>query len=147
VCVFFFSITPAYKRVTPNSSIHRGDPKSVSVLLNSTCIWTRFREEFQSRKPWGSHKSSIFWDTTPYTPLKGNRRCGGTYRLHLQSRKRQARNQCEAAGKQAASSPLFTLRPWRWRPPCSSQTSLDFQRTKRRYILEDVTLQDQSRLN
>jgi hypothetical protein len=29
-------------------------------------------------------KSSIFWDITPCTPLKVNRRFGGTYRLHLQ---------------------------------------------------------------
>jgi hypothetical protein len=29
-------------------------------------------------------KSSIFWDIKPCSPLKVNRRFGGTYRLHLQ---------------------------------------------------------------
>jgi hypothetical protein len=29
-------------------------------------------------------KSTIFWDITPCSPLKVNRRFGGTYRLHLQ---------------------------------------------------------------
>jgi hypothetical protein len=32
-------------------------------------------------------KSNIFWDITPCSPLKINRRFGGTYRLHLQGRK------------------------------------------------------------
>jgi hypothetical protein len=31
--------------------------------------------------------SSIFWDITPCSPWKVNRRFGGTYRLHLQSRR------------------------------------------------------------
>jgi hypothetical protein len=31
-------------------------------------------------------KSTIFRDTTPYSPLKVNRRFGGTYRLHFQGR-------------------------------------------------------------
>jgi hypothetical protein len=33
-------------------------------------------------------KSTIFWDITPNSPLKFNRRFGGTYRLHLQDRKK-----------------------------------------------------------
>jgi hypothetical protein len=32
-------------------------------------------------------KSTIFWDITPCSPLKVNRRFGGTHRLHLQSRR------------------------------------------------------------
>jgi hypothetical protein len=32
-------------------------------------------------------KSTIFWGITPCSPLKVNRRFGGTYRLHLQSRR------------------------------------------------------------
>jgi hypothetical protein len=31
-------------------------------------------------------KSSIFWDITSCSPVKVNRRFGGTYRLHLQGR-------------------------------------------------------------
>jgi hypothetical protein len=38
--------------------------------------------------------SSIFWDITSHSPLKVNRRFGGTWRLHLQGRRiSQARNQ------------------------------------------------------
>jgi hypothetical protein len=32
-------------------------------------------------------KSSVFLDITPCSPLKVNRRFGGTYRLHLRSRR------------------------------------------------------------
>jgi hypothetical protein len=39
-------------------------------------------------------KSTVFWDITPCSPLKVNRRFGRTYRLHLQCRSR-ARNQRE----------------------------------------------------
>jgi hypothetical protein len=38
-------------------------------------------------------KSSIFWDITPCSPLKTNRRFRGTCRLHLQGRISRARNQ------------------------------------------------------
>jgi hypothetical protein len=42
-----------------------------------------------------SVKSSIFWDTTPCSPLKFNQRFGGTCRLDLQERRiNRTRNQC-----------------------------------------------------
>jgi hypothetical protein len=42
-------------------------------------------------------KSSIFWNITPYSPLKVNRNFGGTYLLHLQGRRKcRARNQRES---------------------------------------------------
>jgi hypothetical protein len=41
-------------------------------------------------------KSSILWDIMPCSPLKVNRRFGGTGHLHLQGRRvSRARNQCE----------------------------------------------------
>jgi hypothetical protein len=44
----------------------------------------------------GEVKASIFWDITPCSPLKVNRRFGRTCHLHLQGRRiRQARNQRE----------------------------------------------------
>jgi hypothetical protein len=54
---------------------------------------------------WGSSsrvmKSSIFWYITPCSPLKVNRRFGGTCRLHLHGPKiSQARNKCEEGRKQ-----------------------------------------------
>jgi hypothetical protein len=42
-------------------------------------------------------KSSIFWKITPCSPLKVNRRFGGTRRLYLQGRRiSRARNQSES---------------------------------------------------
>jgi hypothetical protein len=47
-------------------------------------------------------KSSIFWDITPCSPLKVNRRFGGIYCLHLQGLKiSQIKHQCEAGCKQS----------------------------------------------
>jgi hypothetical protein len=52
-------------------------------------------------------KSSNFWDVTPYSPLKVNRRFGGTCRLNLQGRRvKQTRNQREAGRKQVL---IFSL--------------------------------------
>jgi hypothetical protein len=75
-------------------------------------------------------ESIIFWDITPWTPLKVNRRFGGTYRLHLQSRKiSRARNQ------RSVYFPTLKMEAI-----CLSETSVDFQRTARRYIPEVCTL-------
>jgi hypothetical protein len=60
-------------------------------------------------------------DTTRCSPLKANRRCSAWYLL---SRWYLAR---------------LILRPWRI-AICSSETSVGFQRTTRRYIAEDTTL-------
>jgi hypothetical protein len=64
-------------------------------------------------------KSNIFWDITPCSPLKVNRRFGGTYRLHLQGRRKAEQ---ETSVKAEA-------------------TSVDFQWTTRRYIPEESTPQ------
>jgi hypothetical protein len=65
-------------------------------------------------------------DMTPCSPLKVNRRFGGTRRLHLEGlRTSRARNQ----------------REHRWQSLeaiCSSETSVDFQRTTRCHIIAIV---------
>jgi hypothetical protein len=71
-------------------------------------------------------KSATFWDITPCSPLKANRRFGGTYRLHPQGRKvSRARNQ------QLCLPPAFTLVSCSVYSPtlkmeaiCSSETSV-----------------------
>jgi hypothetical protein len=69
-------------------------------------------------------KCSIFWNISPCSPQKLNRRLGGTCRLHLQARKRrQARNQRESSSKQI--------------PPKHRLTS---KRTTGCYIPDDRTL-------
>jgi hypothetical protein len=54
-----------------------------------------------------------FWDITPCSPLKDNRSFVGTYRLHLQTLRMEA--------------------------ICSSEISVHFQWTTRRYIPKDTT--------
>jgi hypothetical protein len=73
-------------------------------------------------------KSSVFWDITPFSPLKVNRRSGGTCRLHSQGRRIMI--SCSAY----SSTPRIEAKS-------SSETSVDFQRTTRRYIPEDSALQ------
>jgi hypothetical protein len=52
--------------------------------------------------------STIFWDITPCSPLKFNRRFGETYRLHLQCRKMsRARNQRESRWQAENSAGFF----------------------------------------
>jgi hypothetical protein len=82
-------------------------------------------------------KTSFLWNITPCSPLKVNRRFGGTYRLHLQSRRiSQARNQL-GAGSIAF---LFGLFFYPEDGDMFSETSVHFQETTRRYIPEETTL-------
>jgi hypothetical protein len=75
--------------------------------------------------------TSTFEDISPFGPPKDKRRFGGTYNHRLQGRRiSQARNQREAGSKQTT---------------CSSKTSVDIQRTTRRYNREDITLGNQKR--
>jgi hypothetical protein len=105
------------------------------------------------------------WDITSCSPLKVNRRFGGTYRLHLQSRRiSRARDQRESrwqAQEQSASRnfglclpPAFTLvscsaysSTLKLEAIYSSESSVDFQRTTRRYMPADGTLPNQRREN
>jgi hypothetical protein len=74
----------------------------------------------------------IFWDIPPCSHLKVNRRFGGTCWLHLPGRRiSQARNQREA-GSMNSSLKMEAI--------YSSATSVQIQRTTRRYIPEDRTL-------
>jgi hypothetical protein len=55
-------------------------------------------------------KSTIVWDVTPCSPLKANRRFGGTYSLHLQGRRiNRARNQRESMWQAELCWQLTTL--------------------------------------
>jgi hypothetical protein len=55
-------------------------------------------------------KSSVFFDTSPYSPVKANRRFGGPHRFHLQSQKvSHARNRHEAGRKQTYASFIWDL--------------------------------------
>jgi hypothetical protein len=77
-------------------------------------------------------KSIIFWDITPCSQLKVNRRFGGTSELAA----------CFHAGFLIGL--LLTLK---MEATCSSETSVDFQRTIRRYIPEDGALHNRRREN
>jgi hypothetical protein len=69
-------------------------------------------------------KSSVFWDVKGCSPVEIHQRFGGTYCLHLQCRRiSQTRNQ------QRSGVTMEAVR--------SSQTSVDFYQTTRRYTPED----------
>jgi hypothetical protein len=79
-------------------------------------------------------KSFISWDIKPCSSLKLSRRFGGTCRLHLQGRRiSQARNQHKAGGFLLVYSSTLKRKA-----TCSSETSVDFQRTTQHYIPEDI---------
>jgi hypothetical protein len=80
-------------------------------------------------------KSAIFWDITPCSPLKVNRRFRGTCRLHLQGRNRAVLAICFHAG--------FLLGLF-FGSEDKSDTFLrnfEFERSTRRYIPAYSTLQ------
>jgi hypothetical protein len=105
-------------------------------------------------------KSSIFWDITPCSLSKVNRRSGGTNRPHLPGRRIiWGRNQCESRW-QAEPEPepelcmpsasmlvscLAYFTTLRVEAICSSETSVEFLMTTLRYIPEDSTLYATSR--
>jgi hypothetical protein len=89
-------------------------------------------------------KSSLFCDIQPSSLLKVNGSFGGTYRLHFQIRNiGQARNQLEASKRFCffMISLLDYSSPPKIEVTCSSETSVEFQQSLRRYIQETGTLQ------
>jgi hypothetical protein len=62
-------------------------------------------------------KRAIFWDITPCSPLRVNRRFGGTCRLHFQGRKMsctrdQRESSCHLLSRWSLAQLIFI--PWRW---------------------------------
>jgi hypothetical protein len=90
-------------------------------------------------------KSSIFRDITPCSPLKVNRCFGVTCRLHLQGRSRwHIPPKCRLAALLTtwfrAGFCVAYSSTLKMEATYSSETSVDFQRTIRRYITEDRTV-------
>jgi hypothetical protein len=119
-CVFSF-----------HTNLHNNSNATRAHIFNCNFRVCRFLKwsygKFETRT---NFKSSVFWDITPYSPLKVNRRFGGTYRLCL--------------------PPAFTLvscsvysSALKMEATCFSKISVDFQRTTRRYIPENSTLHSQ----
>jgi hypothetical protein len=103
---------------------------AILVLLYNSEAWTITSRD-ESR--------SIFWDIKLCSPLKVNRRFGGQCSLYLQGRRiSQGRNQsesrCDSCFLLGFSSTL------KMEAICSSETSVEFQQTTRRYFPEDITL-------
>jgi hypothetical protein len=73
-------------------------------------------------------KSSIYWNITPCSQGKVNRRFIGTYSLHV-----------HLAACFMLVSRLVSFSAIKIGAICSTETSVDFHRTKRRYIPEDRT--------
>jgi hypothetical protein len=79
-------------------------------------------------------KSSIFWDITPYSSFKVNRRFGKTCSFHLQGRR--IASLCLPPAFALISCVAYSS-ILKMEAICSSETSVYFQRTTRRYIPED----------
>jgi hypothetical protein len=78
----------------------------------------------------------------PCSPLKVNRCFGETYHLHLQGQRiNRARNQRKSNGKKWVSCSAY-FSALKMEAICFSETSIDFQRTTRRYITEESTLRN-----
>jgi hypothetical protein len=83
----------------PNPGGHRTRAQGVEsrAWVRSECRPNKFphhQSPFNRNK--FTLKSTIFWDITPCSPLKANRRFVATYRLHLQGRRiRRTRNHRE----------------------------------------------------
>jgi hypothetical protein len=83
------------------------------------------------------HSHHIFWDITPSSPLKFNRRFRGIWRLYLQ----------KPAWSRVLTATCFKLvscLPYSWtlkvEATCYSETTVDFQWNTRLYIPGDRTL-------
>jgi hypothetical protein len=87
-------------------------------------------------------KSNIFWDITPCSPLNVNRRFGGRNRLHLQDRKNKLNKKppCHLLSRWFLAQLIFAT--LKMEAICSSETSVDTQRTRVRHIPEDGNLLD-----
>jgi hypothetical protein len=105
----------------------------LTILAHSLSQLTYY--DIKKWRIWGSHSggmksSTVFWDIRLFSPLKVNRRFGGTYHLHLQGH---------------SLPPALTLVSWSAYSPLkmeaiySSEMSVDFQRTTHHYIPEDGT--------
>jgi hypothetical protein len=81
-------------------------------------------------------KSTIFWYITQCSPLKVNRRFRGTCRLHLRI-SREKYEPCHLLSRWLSFSAYSSLK---MEAICSSETSVEFQRTTCRDIAKDSTL-------
>jgi hypothetical protein len=89
--------------------------------------------------------SSIFWHITPYSPLKVNWRFGGTCRLYFQGRAISwSRNERTLFFPPVFTSVSCSALALKVKVTCSSESSVEFQRTTRRYIAEVRTLHCQT---
>jgi hypothetical protein len=102
--------------------------------------WTRFN----GNRNFGTTKNSIFYYRTPCSPLKVNRRFGGTCRFYLKGLRT---SQAETSVEQVAITARLTLvsclaifSTLQMEMICISETSVNFQRTTRRCIPEDRSL-------
>jgi hypothetical protein len=80
-------------------------------------------------------KSTVFWDITPRSQLKVNRRFGATFRLYLQGRR--IGRALLAACFMMVSCLAYSL-VLKMEAIYPSETSDDFQRTTWRYIPDDI---------
>jgi hypothetical protein len=85
-------------------------------------------------------KSTIFWDITPCSLLKVNRRFGGTYRIHLKGRISRGRYHRESGWQAKTLVSCSAYSALKVEAIYSSETLDEFQWLTECYIPEDSTL-------
>jgi hypothetical protein len=90
---------PTVKEPIPNEMLHGIRTRTKEEDINNNLQYVGFADVGTV-----TMNSSLFWDMTPCSPVKVNRRFGRTYRLHLEGRRvSQARNQHVAGSQQRAT--------------------------------------------
>jgi hypothetical protein len=119
----------AYFILRPLSSRWKSPPyaRDMRLVGSKTGLATAQKTDLRLSQRW-LRRTLIFWGVTPCSPLKFNRRCKGTC-LRLQGQ--DLFPTCFHAG-----SCLTYFSILKMEATFSSETSVDFQQTKRRYIPE-----------
>jgi hypothetical protein len=130
-CHFHLQVQIIAKQETNMKKVSRSDFNGLHGVISHKIeffITNAIRASDPTKK-----ESFNSWDITPSSSLKAKRRFERTFCFHLQDRRiSQGRNQREACGKQRKVGSRLTLK---MEVRCSSEISVDFQRTTLRYTL------------
>jgi hypothetical protein len=100
------TVNKFFRNVGRSRTTQRYNSEERTLLYKFTHQNFRFVSLFSIR----DHSCFIFWDITPYNPLKVNGHFGGTCRLHLQDRRiSHARNEHDASSKQNSACKLLKV--------------------------------------
>jgi hypothetical protein len=142
VCLYMYPLFVARQRLGKNATAATNTHVTIEELLDVS-FYMRFMSHqrkvgdlFFPETVAFLKKNSVFWDAMPCSPLKDNRCFERTCRLHIQGRRSLHSTCFTLVSCFAFSSNLMIEAKF------SSEASVDFQRTIRRYMPEDRTLRN-----